>query len=208
MLLLCSTAATAATYYGFKIGDVKVTSDNYTNVTGDNIIGSVKYDPSTKTVTLTNVTITLTGSYKRALINESHDGVLTVELVGSNTLSAVDAAAVRLNSGTSMAIYMTDGSTTQIQSTDEEGIWVTSNSNYHLEIGGPGKLYVRSNSKAAIASDNSAILLIDGNVYCSGAKGAIDWKHQVAFHNLLSSPCVARFAATNNSSYPVIKAGR
>lgn len=153
MALLCSTAATAATYYGFKIGDVQVTSDNYTNVTGDNITGSVKYDPSTSIVTLTNVTISLTGSYKRAIINESHSGGLIVKLVGSNTLRAADAAGVRLSSGTSMAIYMTEGSNTVIQSIDEEGIWVTSNSNYSLEIYGTGSLAVKSNSKAAIASD-------------------------------------------------------
>ena len=67
LLLLAALAATAlgvqaATKYEINVGGVEVTSSNASNVTGGDIkSGTVTYNSSTKTLTLTNVTITRTG---------------------------------------------------------------------------------------------------------------------------------------------------
>ena len=155
MVMMAAWSAQAATYYGFKIGGVSVNSDNYSNVTGSNISGSVSYNPSTNTVTLTNVTISRTGSYNRCIHNESNDGLI-VNLQGTNNLSAQDAAAVRLDSGVDMTMSVVNGTTT-ISSVDEEGIYVTSNSShcFYINTLNNGKLKVTSTNKAGIASSNS-----------------------------------------------------
>ena len=47
----------AQTAYGFQIGDTKVTSDNFNNLTSiTGVSGNVKYDPESKTLTLENAT--------------------------------------------------------------------------------------------------------------------------------------------------------
>lgn len=204
--MLAAWTAQAATYYGFKIGGVAVNSDNYTHVTGSTISGSVSYNPSTNTVTLTNVTISRTGDYNRCIYNESNNGLI-VNFSGTNNLSAADAAAVRLDSYVGMTMNVLDGTTT-ISSVDEEAIYVTSNSNYTLGIyaKNTGKLIARSTNKAGIASSNNCILSLGGAVDIYGKKGAIDWKHQVVFTDA-NGPAGVTMRATNNSSYPVFKAG-
>ena len=70
-ILMCGLSAHAAEYYGFKIGGVPVTSSNCNDVTGNNITsGTVKYDKSTNTVTLTNVTINRTSSDGRCIFTQ------------------------------------------------------------------------------------------------------------------------------------------
>ena len=204
-VMLAAWSAQAATYYGFKIGGVEVNSNNYTNVTGSNISGSVSYNPSTNTVTLTNVTIARTGSYNRAILNESNDGLI-VNLQGTNNLSAQDASAVRLDSGVGMTMNVVYGTTT-ISSVDEEAIYVTSSSNYcfYINVLGDGKLNVSSTNKAGIASSNTCILFLSGAMNIYGKKGALDWEHQVVVSNSNGLTGIT-MRATNNSSYPVFKA--
>ena len=74
LLVFVGAAAQAATYYGFKIGGVSVTSDNFNNVRSShmsaysqNVNGGdylVTYNPDTKIVVLYNVNIERTGSGK------------------------------------------------------------------------------------------------------------------------------------------------
>lgn len=204
IVLLAGLAAQAATYYGFKIGGVAVNSDNYNNVTGSTISGSVSYNPSTNTVTLTNVTISRTGDYNRCIYNESNDGLI-VNLVGTNNLSARDAAAVRLDSGTSMRMVVKSGTTT-LSSVNEEAVYVNSNSNYFLRLmtEGTGKMVLNSTNKAAVASGNTAILYLKGAIDAYGKKGAIDWEHQVVVWDDGYTGVTLR--STGNSSYPVFQA--
>ena len=205
MVMMAAWSAQAATYYGFKIGGVSVNSDNYNNVTGSNISGSVSYNPSTNTVTLTNVTIARTGSYNRCIHNESNDGLI-VNLQGTNNLSAQDASAVRLDSGVDMTMNVVNGTTT-ISSVDEEGIYVTSNSShcFYINTRGDGKLKVTSTNKAGIASSNTCILFLSGAMDIYGKKGALDWEHQVVITNTNGLTGIT-MRATGNSSYPVFKA--
>ncbi len=81
LLMLVSTLiAQAATDYNFYVGGVKVTSDNCSNITGSNITsGTAVFTPSNNTLTLTNVTITRTGTDNRAI--QSDRSGLIVKLV-------------------------------------------------------------------------------------------------------------------------------
>ena len=118
-LLVClATVAQSATYYGFKIGGISVTSDNFNNVRSDhmsalnqNVNGGdylVTYNPDTKIVVLYNVNIERTGSGNRAILNESCEG-LTVVLRRGNHLEARDASPVRLETSTTIIGDEVDG---------------------------------------------------------------------------------------------------
>ena len=160
--LLVALTTSAATYYGFKIGGVEVNSDNYQNVTGSNITsGTVKYDPSSNTVTLTNVTIERTGKDNRAILNESNSG-LTVKLVGENYLKADDAAPVRIEK--SSTLIVSSGST-HITGGSEGGIYISGA--YKLTINGPGTLYVQANKKGGIEGSSAANTVEFSNVTAS-----------------------------------------
>ncbi len=109
LLVFVGAAAQAATYYGFKIGGVSVTSDNFNNVRSSHMSAYsqsvnggdylVTYNPDTKIVVLYNVNIERTGSGNRAILNESCEG-LKVVVKGSNHLEARDASPVRLEAST------------------------------------------------------------------------------------------------------------
>ncbi len=108
LVLAVMVHAAAATYYGFYLGGVKVTSDNCNNITGSNITAygstypySAVYDPSTKTLTLNNVSIERSGSYNRAILNESCAG-LTVVFEGGNRMEAEDSSPLRFNAATTI----------------------------------------------------------------------------------------------------------
>ena len=116
LMLACFVPqAVRAEYYGIKVGGVDVTSNNASNVTGDNIKArdsslpfSVVYNASTKTLTLDNIRIERTGSYNRAILNESCDGLLIV-IKSHCVLYADDSSPVRLNKNTTIRSTMEDG---------------------------------------------------------------------------------------------------
>lgn len=68
---------------GVKVGNVKVTTDNAANITGDGIVsGTVSYDYKTRTLTLNNATIYASTSSNAIRSNAD----LTIKLIGENTL--------------------------------------------------------------------------------------------------------------------------
>ncbi len=179
-LLLATLAAQAATYYGFKIAGVSVNSDNYQNVTGSNIAsGTVKYDPSSNTVTLTNVTISRTGSNNRAILNESNSG-LTVKLVGTNNLSATQSAPVRFEKNTTLTV---SSGTTTITGGSEGGIYISGA--YDLTINGPGTLNISATSKGGIegSNDNNSVSFFNVNATIYGGGGDLLDISNVLFYN-------------------------
>lgn len=97
-----------AEYYGIKVGGVSVTSDNCNNITGEYITPNneeddyyVRYEPSTKTLTLHNIFIKRKGSDNRAILNESCNG-LTIVFEEKNELWAINSSPVRLNANTTI----------------------------------------------------------------------------------------------------------
>ena len=100
LMAVMTVSASAATYYGIKVGGVDVTSANCNNITGDNIKAFssskehyVRYSPTTKTLTFYNVSISRTGSYNRAILNESCDGLI-IYFEGYSRLRAADSSPV------------------------------------------------------------------------------------------------------------------
>ena len=136
LMLACFVpqAAMSADYYGIKVGGVSVNSDNYSNVTGSNIgiyksglPSYVRYNSSTKTLTVCNIKIERTGSNNRAILNESCDG-LTIHFVGRSLLKADDSSPVRLNANTTITSETLAGSDNQviIQGKDEDALTIGS----------------------------------------------------------------------------------
>lgn len=107
LMALLPAAASAATDYGVTVAGVKVTSNNYSNVTGTNIkpldaskASYVKYAPSTKTLTLRNVKL-YGGDGNSALVNESCSG-LTICLSGENHVYSYSRYAMYLKKNTNL----------------------------------------------------------------------------------------------------------
>ena len=195
--LLCALTVNAATYYGFKVGGVSVNSDNCNNVTGNNILsGTVKYDHSTKTVTLTNVRISRTGSDNRAILNESNSGLI-VKLEGTNNLSAQDASAVRFNVDGSIGVC--EGCETTITGGTENAIY---SYNAAISISGPGTLHVSASGSAAIegkgAGSTSTLNFSNITADIQGYKGDLYDLKKVTF----DGKSYVTLTATGNSSCP------
>ena len=70
--------------YGMYIGETRVTSANAADILGD---GQFRYDPSTKTLTVTNANLTNTeGTLGGGIDNREIDG-LTINFVGNSTIT-------------------------------------------------------------------------------------------------------------------------
>ena len=110
MSMHSTNVSVAATNYGFSVGGIDVTSDNASNVTGDNIKQYmngkdtyVKYDPDTKTLRMSNIVISRTGSYNRAIYNTACTG-LKIIIETACKFEAEDSSPVRLNKNTTIEI--------------------------------------------------------------------------------------------------------
>ena len=79
-----------STDYDLQICGTQVTSDNCNNLSViPGVSGTVKYDPSTKTLTLKNATI----NAEALCINSQIDN-LTIKVSGTNELNSIDAASI------------------------------------------------------------------------------------------------------------------
>ena len=208
-VLLATLAAQAATDYGFSVAGTTVTSNNCNNITNSYITsGTVYYTPSTNTLYMNNVTISMTGDYNRVINNLDCSG-LKVEFSGTCNLYARDAAVVRIRKNTTL--YAPSASTVvNITGVYENGIWMATSNSFSLTIQGPGTFNIKSTNNTAIEDEND------------GSGSQADTWHEVYFDNVnavLSSGgnsvvkrvllrfkagSSVRFKATNNTSYPVI----
>ena len=203
LLMMSSLKAADVTKYGFWVGGVEVTSENYTNITSSAITsGTVKYVPSTKTLTLTNCTIKRTGNNQRAIENNSCEGLI-VKFVGTNNLSSVKASAVRFETKGTLEVV---SGTTTLSSENYEGIYLYNNA--HLYVKGPGNLVVKSTNDCAIEGGfvNGVwceVSFSDGlTATIQGKKGDIVDLYSTFKEN---SNIEIRFKATGDSSCPNVK---
>ena len=197
LMLVAMITAQAATSYNFYVGGVPVTSDNCSNITGSNITGGTAvFTPSNNTLTLTNVTITRTGTDNRAI--QSDRSGLIVKLVGTNNLSAASASVIRFNQPGSIVVA---SGTTTVTGGTEGGVY---SNNVAVTVSGPGKLIVKStNDKYGFegkgSSSSSTLTFSNVTVEASGKKGALyDWS-RVTFN----TGSFITLQATSSSSYPV-----
>lgn len=179
------------------MGGVRVTSDNCNNITGSNITsGTAVFTPSNNTLTLTNVTITRTGSDNRAI--QSDRSGLIVKLVGTNKLSAASASVIRFNQPGSIVV---SSGTTTVTGGTEGGVY---SNNVAVTVSGPGKLVVKSTDdkygfEGKGSSSSSTLTFSNVTVEASGKKGALyDWSRVT-----VNASSHLTLKATGNSSYPV-----
>ena len=208
-VLMTALAVNAATDYGFSVAGITVTSDNCNNIVSNYITsGTVYYVPSSNTLYMNNVTITMTGDYNRVINNLECSG-LKVQFSGTCNLYARDAAVVRVRKNTTLSAPSAS-TVVNITGVNENGIWMATSNSFSLTIKGPGTFNIKSTNNTAIEDED------DG----SGIQ--LDTWHEVYFDNVnavLSSGgnsvvkrvllrfragSSVRFKATNNSSYPVV----
>ena len=211
-ILMCGLSAHAAENYGFKIGGVPVTSSNCNNVTGDNITsGTVKYNKSTNTVTLTNVTINRTSSDGRCIFNEENDGLI-VELKGTNTLTSKVCSPVKLKTTTTFIAAAGSKTTMKGLESEANGIYIDSNRGFNVYFKGTGTIDIISGNDAAFwrngsynASNRAKAYFMGPKVNIEGKKG--DLSNVDAIVNYIDGTgtvpkSVLTLKATNNQSYP------
>lgn len=115
LLMLLPLSAAGAIGYNLTVGGVKVTSDNCANITGSAISPlddkkpySAVFDPDSKTLTLTNISIVRIGKYNRAIYNTGIPG-LKVVFVGKCRFIATGASPLRFESETTLTSEPEEG---------------------------------------------------------------------------------------------------
>ena len=122
-------------YYGIKIADVDVTEKNCKDLSViDGVDGKMSYDPETKTLTMEDVTINITGE-KVGIWNRDVKG-LKINLVGNNTITANQAGitigqpstisgsgTLRLKSSDNCGLFLPSSLSVEGISLYIEGLW-------------------------------------------------------------------------------------
>ena len=122
-------------YYGIKIADVDVTKKNCKDLSViDGVDGKMSYDPETKTLTMEDVTINITGE-KVGIWNRDVKG-LKINLVGNNTITANEAVitigqpstisgsgTLRLKSSDNCGLFLPSSLSVEGISLYIEGLW-------------------------------------------------------------------------------------
>ena len=208
-VLLATLAAQAATDYGFEVAGVTVTSANCNNIVTNYITGgTVYYVPSSNTLYMNNVTITMTGDYNR-VINNLECSDLKVEFSGTCNLYARDAAVVRIRRTTTLSAPSAS-TVVNITGVNENGIWLATRNVFDLTIQGPGTFNISSTNNTAIEDEeNGSTSHVDiwHNVYFNNVNAVLSSGGNSVVKRLLlnfKAGSSVRFKATNNSSYPVI----
>ena len=208
-VLLATLAAQAATDYGFEVAGVTVTSANCNNIVTNYITsGTVYYVPSSNTLYMNNVTITMTGDYNR-VINNLECSDLKVEFSGTCNLYARDAAVVRIRRTTTLSAPSAS-TVVNITGVNENGIWLATRNVFDLIIQGPGTFNISSTNNTAIEDEeNGSASHVDiwHNVYFNNVNAVLSSGGNSVVKRLLlnfKAGSSVRFKATNNSSYPVI----
>ena len=168
MISVCGLMASAATKYEINVGGVEVNSDNCNNVTGGDIAvttgcssGYVRYNATSNTLTLHNITIYRTGQDNYGIHNRKCDE-LTIVFSGycdvktsDNALKLERSTILEVASGATVFLYSAARITVNLKS-------------YSYSIRGSGDLWIESNQSGyeAIKGDGSG----STTVYFQGAK--------------------------------------
>lgn len=88
-----STSSPSSSGYGIQIGQVDVTEDNASNITGEGITGTISYDDANHILTLNGATITP----QEEGVGISYSGTtdLTIKLIGTNAINSGNCSAIR-----------------------------------------------------------------------------------------------------------------
>ena len=201
-LLAISGGAMAATYYGFKVAGVKVTSDNYRNITSAYIDGTVTYDPSAKKLYMTDVYIDFTSKTKSqyAILNESCAG-LTLVFKGDNELHACDVPAAQFNVDTN--ITSADDGVTWFYSVNKDAInfknkAIMSIKNVYLELTASKGRCINGNGTGYLLINNSTI---DAQAQANGALSKLQSINVVGYDTHITLKGNSSVATVNEVEY-------
>ena len=155
----CGMMANAENY-GINVGGVEVSSSNYSNVTGGDIkSGTVTYNNSTKTLTLTNATVTRTTSSDFAVHNRSCEG-LTIVFNGTCNLTSTKAHGLKLDKSTTLNV--SSGATANVKSGTGSALYL---GNIQVWFKGSGTIKFEttsSSSNACIKGSDVTEAIYDG----------------------------------------------
>lgn len=159
----------SAEYYGITVAGTKVTSRTKDYILGVNNT-KAQYDPSTKTLTLNNATITASSTNEGISIESDAD----IKLVGTNTIKATGGAG--------SALEINKGCTTTISSDDGTGVLDFVNTTKPVGLYNLGTFTISNCAVNAITSGNygisgqgSGTLIInsDATLTAQGAKASV-----------------------------------
>lgn len=209
-MLALPQAATAAKYYGFWFGGVKVTSDNCSNITSKYITPNADfypqawYEPEENTLYVRNIKVERTGGHNHALDNESNDG-LTVVFMGKNKFFAKNSSSIFLKKNTTLKSYNgdTEENTLRVWSDEYEGIHVQNKAT--LTIEGLG-IEVYSNKHYSLSAKREEGLYIKNSfVRVHGGEKFYDFKditfENITFDAFSSSSTLIYISDTDPSHY-------
>lgn len=207
--------------YGFWVGSVKVKKSNCNNITGGNIkSGTVKYNPNTNTLTMTDVRIDGTGSGGDCIHNLDNFG-LKVHLYGTNELYAKGCPSVICEKRT--YFYVMSGDTyIEGYSDNNSAVYVKRKNEYvsvqcYIFTIGDATLDIIATRDYAIKGKNEedVLCLAGKNITIQGKKGNIVNLKRAQFHNWCYSNgdsgenwqigCDVTLVATNDSNYPSVQ---
>lgn len=175
--------------YNLQICGTQVTSDNCNNLSViPGVSGTVKYDPSTKTLTLKNATI----NAEALCINSQIDN-LTIKVSGTNELNSIDAASICFNvTGT-----ITGDGTLNINSQKNCGIYAD-RTDLTIE-----NCIVNAKGRWGITGWNGStekLLIKNATVTAEGKDGSIcDFASLTLEGCAITQPAGARFAPSQNA---------
>lgn len=207
--MLLATAAQAATDYGFSVAGITVTSDNCNQIVSNYITsGTVYYTPSTNTLYMNNVTITMTGDYNRVINNLENDG-LKVQFSGTCNLTAQDASVIRVRKHTTTLYAPSASTVVNITGVNDCAIYMATDNFPKLYFEGPGKFIIKSTAKPALeGQDNGDLLGAPYYVFFKNVNATLSSTQDnvVRLYGFITfnEGSSVRFKATNNSSKSVI----
>ena len=202
LLWIAGTMSLHAEDYGFWVGSVKVTSSNRNDIKGGNIkSGTVKYNPYTNVLTLTNVYIYAQGS-GGDVIHNKNCYELKVEFYGDNDLNAMDDYAIWCERRTYFTVK--NGSTSIFNNkSDKSCVYLQAYAEFCAENG--AELDIQANKHYAIQghTNDISLTLSGGNITIDGAKGCLYTLNEVSVKNIGGVSDVTLYR-TNNSNYPIV----
>ncbi len=200
LALVGLTATVVAEDYGIQIGTVKVTSDNYTNISsagGFSAVtsGTVTYDPETRMLTLSNACIS--GYHALSFTGNNEGYTLRLAPGTTNVVTATNGPALH----TTKPLTISGGGTLVLMSDGHCGIYAEyqSTSDYTLSI--EGSTVLASGRWGIAGYSEYGTLNIDKSIVSgTGAVGSVcDWKAVTLTGTVLYQPDGAAWNETAHS---------
>ena len=150
--------------YGINIGGVKVTSDNYQNITSATFPavkkGKVTYDPINRVLTLENAIID-GGKDERTLFLSLYSGdAFTIKVIGNNKLTARNDVVFIQNS---IPVTLTGGGALKLENRDGAALYLSNSKQSSFTIEGCN-VNIYGKSGAIRGSDNGILIIRNASV--------------------------------------------